>query len=670
MENESESQFSDIDHAFARAKATRRRRILYVVPGVVIALLGVLVFFWIAAHKVVVGLGNLKSEVVLTALSGDVIPFPLQYFYVSSETASIRVSAMGYEDKILSLTPLDASKTLLVSLDYAPVDAWLTPNVELTNPVWVMDGVIVSRSFIANLNLKPGNYHFKLVSKYRDAHEFVLEVEPGKPLKKSIEVVLGQKIPYTITSIPSGARVKLNGDDVGHTPVSGEIAPGDAEVELVKDGYQQLNARISVRASDTVFNMEYKLQVQYHSVDVTYSPAVGRVFVDGKEVPKSRKLATKAKGRTKIKYSADGYRSKTVEVDATTRRVSLKLEPIYTELTLNANVPARVSIDGKHVGVTPMKQRIIARKRHLEFTASGYVPHAKELDLSPAASQTYSVDLQTWKEYNWSNSKPSYNHPDGLIFIRYRAQSVQVGAPRSQRGQRANELIRHVKFSRAFYLSQHEVTEGQFAQFNKNYGRSSTKPATNISWNAAALYCNWLSQRENIASFYIVRGQQVTGFDATSLGYRLPTEAEWEYVAGKANKRKESVFVWGDKYDATSGAGNIADETAKGKVELYISGYNDGHSGSAPVGSQNREPSGMFDMSGNVTEWVHDVYSLTTPTPDKIYVDYMGLPQGQSHVVKGSNFMSASWTELRVAFKESLNEGRSDVGFRVAKYVH
>lgn len=75
-------------------------------------------------------------------------------------------------------------------------------------------------------------------------------------------------------------------------------------------------------------------------------------------------------------------------------------------------------------------------------------------------------------------------------------------------------------------------------------------------------------------------------------------------------------------------------------------------------------------MSGNVSEWVNDVYSLNIPNPNQKYLDYLGLPSGPEHVIKGSNFSSASWSELRASFKESSAVGRSDVGFRIARYIN
>ena len=117
-------------------------------------------------------------------------------------------------------------------------------------------------------------------------------------------------------------------------------------------------------------------------------------------------------------------------------------------------------------------------------------------------------------------------------------------------------------------------------------------------------------------------------------------------------------------------AGNLADLSAKGTVEVYLGDYDDKYAFEAPVGTYGPEISGVYDMAGNVSEWVHDYYSLEPPDTNRVYFNYMGPEFGESRVVKGSNYTSSSWTELRASFKQSSQEARSEVGFRVARYLN
>jgi formylglycine-generating enzyme required for sulfatase activity len=105
-------------------------------------------------------------------------------------------------------------------------------------------------------------------------------------------------------------------------------------------------------------------------------------------------------------------------------------------------------------------------------------------------------------------------------------------------------------------------------------------------------------------------------------------------------------------------------------VIFYVPNYNDSYVNVAPVGSFNRELSGLYDMAGNVSEWVHDVYLVMPPMTNTTVLNPMGEQRGQSHVIKGGNFRSGSITMLRPAFREGLTTGRDDVGFRIGRYLY
>jgi len=66
----------------------------------------------------------------------------------------------------------------------------------------------------------------------------------------------------------------------------------------------------------------------------------------------------------------------------------------------------------------------------------------------------------------------------------------------------------------------------------------------------------------------------------------------------------------------------VADESAQDLVRTFINDYKDGYKESAPVGSFAKESSGLFDMSGNVSEWVHDVYSIEPPNDETVYITF------------------------------------------------
>jgi len=217
-----------------------------------------------------------------------------------------------------------------------------------------------------------------------------------------------------------------------------------------------------------------------------------------------------------------------------------------------------------------------------------------------------------------------------------------------------------------------KITNAQFAKFSlkKGHGAAGNVPITSISWHEAASYCNWLSKKEKLQPFYNIIDNKTNGFNENADGYRLLSEAEWEWLARKAGKTRQTIFSWGDETIIPPNTANIADETAKGKVEFYVPNYNDGFINASPVGSFKKELSGLYDIAGNVSEWVHDVYLVVPLTTDKTEKNPMGEQRGQSHVIKGANFRSGSITMLRPSFREGLTTGRNDVGFRIGRYLY
>src|SRR5690606_27500548 len=97
--------------------------------------------------------------------------------------------------------------------------------------------------------------------------------------------------------------------------------------------------------------------------------------------------------------------------------------------------------------------------------------------------------------------------------------------------------------------------------------------------------------------------------------------------------------------------------------------YSDGFAASAPTGSFPADALGLFDLGGNVAEWVQDFYeiALTTDTAGKPEADPLGPTAGRFHVVRGPSWRSATVTNLRLAYRDYGADARDDLGFRIAR---
>ncbi|MHC4941325.1 MAG: formylglycine-generating enzyme family protein, partial [Planctomycetota bacterium] len=194
-------------------------------------------------------------------------------------------------------------------------------------------------------------------------------------------------------------------------------------------------------------------------------------------------------------------------------------------------------------------------------------------------------------------------------------------------------------------------------------------PVVQVRWDDAARYCNWLSAQDNLPAAYVEEAGEMRAVKPMTTGYRLPTEAEWEYAARFDGTEKLLKYSWGAEYPPPPKAGNFADDSAAEVLGLVITDYEDGHIGSAPVAAYKADHQGLHDMGGNVAEWCHDFYTTYAYDSKKVAVDPMGPTRGEHHVVRGSSWRDASVGELRLACRDYSNDKRDDLGFRIARYL-
>jgi formylglycine-generating enzyme required for sulfatase activity len=164
--------------------------------------------------------------------------------------------------------------------------------------------------------------------------------------------------------------------------------------------------------------------------------------------------------------------------------------------------------------------------------------------------------------------------------------------------------------------SQIGYSGGVFNVRTKGERDMSDDPMVRVSWYGATAYCNWRSQQEGYQALYDLSDPNWP-CDFSKHGYRLPTEAEWEYAARGGNHNPYYRFPWGDtinhdyaNYRANGDAYTY--DTSPYTSSTYHPDYNDGIIPyTAPVGSFSANGYGLYDMSGNVWAWCNDRFSGT-----------------------------------------------------------
>ena len=175
---------------------------------------------------------------------------------------------------------------------------------------------------------------------------------------------------------------------------------------------------------------------------------------------------------------------------------------------------------------------------------------------------------------------------------------------------------------------------------NPYFAQSHHHPVVCVSWNDAIAYGNWRSRKEGLTPVYTIKGKAVCA-DFSANGYRLPTEAEWEYAARCGEKGYK--FAWGDGAPEGMRGGNISDEMLKRSHPKWPwniwKGYDDGHTHTAPVGSFEPNEFGLYDMTGNVWEWCWDWYCVDYYKKSPKY-NPQGPPSGDNRVIRGGSWFN------------------------------
>lgn len=212
---------------------------------------------------------------------------------------------------------------------------------------------------------------------------------------------------------------------------------------------------------------------------------------------------------------------------------------------------------------------------------------------------------------------------------------------------------------KSFYLGKTEVSFDDLDKFCADTKRDTNsipgyqwgrgkQAGIMVSWLTAVEYCNWLSEKEKLSKCYLINGTEVKYLD-TAKGYRLPTEAEWEFAARGGNSSKGTYFSGSDAINEV--------------------GWFKGNSNDGPHAVAQLKPNelGLYDMTGNLWEWVWDWYDgnyyKTSPK-----VDPTGAESGNYRVMRGGAWYNDG-TYANVYTRQNAAPGfrQNSVGFRVAR---
>ncbi len=647
-----------------------------------------LLLFWLQAVPLDLAPGDVQVKV----LGAPAMQSGSRLFVFPGERR-VRAERAGYVSVEQPLHVVSSGTPATLRLHLSPEPGRITIDTRGVAADVLVDGAIVGKA-PGEIPVAAGHRVVTLrAPRYLD---FVAELDvAGAGQKQSLEAALQPSGgTLAVSTTPAVATVSVDGQPAGNAPAQLELEAGVHEIALAAPGRKTWSTRVAIRAGETTTLGPVVLGDPDARVVLRSTPAGAQVSITGSYRGRTP-LEIDLPAGTPHEVTADlaGYRSaaRALRLAPGQRTVvQLTLEPLIVPVIVRGEpAGAELLVDGESRGRTPQTLSLTAASHRLELRMEGYAPWS--LDVTPVMGLERQVEYQmkTLAEAKRGGVlAPSAGSEAAGSFKLVPTGSFMMGSERREQGRRPDEGYRRVTFVRPFYIGMREVTNEQFHRFRKEHvagvvGKQTLDldryPVTGVSWTDAIEYCNWLSQLEGLPAAYAKNGERWELVQPANTGYRLPTEAEWEYAARFVDDRTFRRYAWGDELPVPARTGNFAgSETAfvpvQGK-ELprgfnqppALPEYRDEHPALAPVGTYGVNGLGMSDVAGNAAEWVNDYYVSFADT--QAATDPLGPSSGTAHAVRGSSWQTSTLASLRLAARGSASEKSQAIGFRIARYA-
>lgn len=661
-----------------KARIPLSRWILTAVLGVFLIAL----WFLLTARSLEVTV--VAEEPAEVVISGLALPFGERFLLRSGEY-QLQVTASGYHPYDSTFT-VDREASQRVEVVLQPLPGRLTVDTTPPGATLFIDDEAVATTPVEDLSVEAGDHTLRLEAP-RYLHYSQELTITGRDTQQRLSLTMDQAwADVSINSEPAGAEVVWNGEILGTTPMVAEILQGEQSISLTLPAYADLELPVVAEAGVAQDLGTLTLTPATGVLTLSSSPSAANISVNGSfagQTPADLELPPNREHR--ITVSKAGYQRANISLRMTagsTDSRTLTLEPLLGDVVIKVSpTEAELFVNGRSVGRGSQTLPLAAVLQRLEFKLDGYETIKRSVTPRPGLEQLVEVTLMTPEEARKARLTPTITTALGQKLVLMNPidsplNEFSMGASRRDPGRRANEVLHPVRLERPFYIQDREVTNAQFRQFQSSHGSGQIEgnslnrehqPVAQVSWQQAASFSNWLSRREGLEPFYVEQQGIIIGFNPTALGYRLPTEAEWAWVArvdGETLRR----FSWGEEFPPKSKVENVADNSSAYVTGRILNGYEDGYVVSAPVGSFEPNHRGIYDLGGNVSEWIHDVYTIPAAS-GVVVTDPLGAQRGDNYVIRGASWSLGRLPELRLSYRDYGQAGRDDVGFRLARYA-
>jgi hypothetical protein len=402
-----------------------------------------------------------------------------------------------------------------------------------------IDGELAGTTPLGPLELTPGDHEVSVrAERYAEFRTTVSIEGEGKEQTVTAELA-GRWAAVSFRSEPPGAAVLVDGKRIGATPVTVDLLEGRHSYTLVQESYKRHDAAVSVVAGQDRQLPTVTLQWSDATLHLTSRPKGSNVTVDDQFRGLTPiRLALAPKRAHRLEVSKSGYDPDAREVTFAPGEsvdLSVTLTARLGEVSIVVSPPdAELRIDGERRSPATQVVQLTAIPHRIEIDKKGYEPFRTTITPRPGFPQDLEVTLKTAEQRERETTPTSIKTAQGHELVLVRGGTLRMGASRREPGRRGNETLRDVRLERPFYISTREISNAEFREFDESHlsgaaGKYNLEndhhPVVRVTWEDAAMFCNWLSARESLNPVYERSGRIVRAARPISNGYRLPTEA-------------------------------------------------------------------------------------------------------------------------------------------------
>jgi formylglycine-generating enzyme required for sulfatase activity len=536
--------------------------------------------------------------------------------------------------------------------------ATLVINSDPDNATVFLDGRAVGITPFET-TLSAGRHLLELEHSYFERSRETLDVRAGEAITRRVILGIGEGT-LDLLSNPKGAWVEVDGRRLGSvTPAELRLTAGEHRIRMGLPERRPVE-QIVVLDSGSRQEVTLTLDMDPHgSLTVTTRPTDARVslpdlgvaYQPGVRIPIGEHL---------IEVSRPGYTTSRIrfEVRYGENETEVVLPREYGQLIASANrADAEISVAFTDMQGRPVRQpyspgmRLPVGPVDVRARSLGQRSAYRKVDLTRDGA-TVRLVLKPMEVKAGAILRDQLKSGGGAPeMIVIPAGEFVMGDDQGL----ADERPQHtVVLTEPFAMSVREVSSAQYRAFAAATGRelhvktrndADEVPARYISWRDASAYTDWLT-------------------DQTGSRYRLPSEAEWEYVA-RAGTR--SAYFFGDSLEEICVYANLADQSSR---EFYggweSEDCDDGYPRLAPVGRLKPNPFGVHDILGNVTEWVLDCGTSDYATAPSDGSAASSRRSCRSHGYRGGSWDSQA-DQLRSAYRSASHGAGDDRGIRLVR---